>query len=151
MDKKMEEGVGVSKRIPPRRGGVVRRAFLSCRDFWTGVTVIPTFVVVLIGLVFFGFAMEAHILACMPEFSVFTGNGVCTPRVLNVSGIEYHSGHRFYSVLKDMGQPKALKFRGAHTKLCEESLRTKMSMATVYPYREGRILPSVSQETELTC
>ncbi|ETN18097.1 hypothetical protein PPTG_03803 [Phytophthora nicotianae INRA-310] len=133
MDKKMEEGVGVSKRIPPRRGGVVRRAFLSCRDFWTGVTVIPTFVVVLIGLVFFGFAMEAHILACMPEFSVFTGNGVCTPRVLNVSGIEYHSGHRFYSVLKDMGQPKALKFRGAHTKLCEESLRTKMKYGYCLP------------------
>ncbi|KAG6968053.1 hypothetical protein JG688_00005985 [Phytophthora aleatoria] len=133
MEKKLEEGGDVSKRTPPRRVGAVRRALLGCRDFWTGVTVIPTFVVVLVGLVFFGFAMEAHILACMPEFSVFNGHGVCTPRVLNVSGIEYHSGHRFYSVLKEMGQPKALKFRGDHTKLCKESQRTKMKYGYCLP------------------
>ncbi|KAG7385248.1 hypothetical protein PHYPSEUDO_001717 [Phytophthora pseudosyringae] len=136
MDKKLEQGVDVAKRAPPRRVGAVRRAFAGCTSFWTGVTVIPTFVVVLIGLVVFGFAMETHILACMPQVSVFQ-EGTCTPRALNVSDIEYHSGHRFYSVLKDLGTPIAPTFRGNHTKLCEESQRTKMKYSYCLPM-DGR-------------
>lgn len=133
MDKKLEEGVAVVKHAPPRRIGVVRRALLGCRDFWTGVTVIPTFMLVLIGLVVFGVTIETQLIAYMPEFSVFTEEGVCTPRVLNVSSIEYHSGHRFYSALKEMDPPTTLTFRGNHTKLCEEELRTKMKYSYCLP------------------
>ncbi|OWZ16366.1 hypothetical protein PHMEG_0009849 [Phytophthora megakarya] len=61
----------------------------------------------------------------------------CTPRVLNVSDIQYHSGHRFYSVLKERGTPTAPIFRGNHTKLCEESRRTKMKYGFCLPI-EGR-------------
>ncbi|POM74473.1 Hypothetical protein PHPALM_8560 [Phytophthora palmivora] len=141
MDKKLEEGDQVVKHAPPRRVGVVRRVFMACRDFWTGVTVIPTFVVVLAGLTLFGFAMETHILACMPEFSVFTQDGICMSRVLNVSAIEYHSGHRFYSVLKERGTPTPLTFRGNHTKLCEETQRTKMKYGYCLPINGRKDTP----------
>lgn len=105
MDKKHDAGdVEAAKQAPPRRGGCVRRGLLGCRDFWTGVTVIPTFVMVLIGLLVFGLVMESHILAYLPEVAVLNGieEEVCSPRVLNMSSIEYHSGHRYYAALKEM-------------------------------------------------
>ncbi|EGZ06110.1 hypothetical protein PHYSODRAFT_531945 [Phytophthora sojae] len=136
MDKKHDAGdVEAAKQAPPRRGGCVRRGLLGCRDFWTGVTVIPTFVMVLIGLLVFGLVMESHILAYLPEVAVLNGieEEVCSPRVLNMSSIEYHSGHRYYAALKEMDPPKPLTFRGKHTELCKEDKRAKMKYGYCLP------------------
>ncbi|KAF4027452.1 hypothetical protein GN244_ATG20931 [Phytophthora infestans] len=86
MEKNVEEGVEIDKHHPPRRVGVTR----GCRDFWTGVTVIPT-------------------------------------------NIEYHFGHRYYSALKEMDPPVAPTFRGKHTALCDEGVRTKAKYSYCLP------------------
>jgi hypothetical protein len=124
MNKKPEEGAAVVKHLAPHRIGAVSRLLLGCRDFWTGVTVIPTFVVVLLGLLVFGLVMETQIISCIPPKPVLLNEeDVCTARVRNASNIEYHSGHRFYSVLKDMDPPAAPTFRGKHTELCDEGIQ----------------------------
>ncbi|GMF11041.1 unnamed protein product [Phytophthora lilii] len=121
MDNKLEEGVEVTK---PHRIGVVRRVLLGCREFWTGMTVIPTFVLVLIGLMVFGLAMETRIISCMPEVAVLNEEEVCSPTVLNASTIKYHSGHRYYATLKEMDPPVAPTFRGKHAELCDAQVGT---------------------------
>ncbi|KAJ8578405.1 hypothetical protein ON010_g797 [Phytophthora cinnamomi] len=135
MDKKLEEGVDVTKNAPPRPVGCVGRFLLGCRDFWTGMTVIPTVVLVLIGLVVFGLTMESHIIACMrvPEVTILNKEEVCAPAVLNASSIEYHSGHRYYSALKEMDPPTAPTFRGNHTRLCDGNMRTKAQYSYCLP------------------
>ncbi|ETK76801.1 hypothetical protein L915_16862 [Phytophthora nicotianae] len=129
MAKKLEEGVEVVKCSSSRPISIMGRFVLGCRDFWTGVTVIPTFVVVLMGFLTFGFIMESHIISCIPEVAVLNDTKaaeLCIPRVLNASNIEYHSGHRFYSELKEMDPPIAPTFRRNHTVLCHKELRTEV-------------------------
>ncbi|KAG6608698.1 uncharacterized protein IUM83_14871 [Phytophthora cinnamomi] len=134
MDKKHDVDVEAAQKAPPRRVGCFRRALVGCRDFWTGVTVIPTFVMVLIGLLVFGLAMESHILAYLPNVAVLSEEKVCTPRAVNLSSIEYHSGHRYYSALKEMDPPTTpLTFRGNHTELCKEDKRVKMKYGYCLP------------------
>ncbi|GMF25783.1 unnamed protein product [Phytophthora fragariaefolia] len=133
MEKKHDQDVEDATKAPPRHVGCVRRALLGCRDFWTGVTVIPTFVVVLIGLLVFGLVMESHILAYLPDAAMLNEKHACSPRVLNISSIEYHSGHRYYSALKEMDPPAPLTFRGNHTELCREDKRAKMKYGYCLP------------------
>ncbi|KAG3096373.1 hypothetical protein PI124_g18627 [Phytophthora idaei] len=134
MEKEIEESVEVVKKHhPPHRVGVVRRFLLGCRDFWTGVTVIPTFVLVFLGLLVFGLVMETHIASCMPQVTVLHEGEVCAPQVLNGSDIEYHSGHRYYSALKEMDPPTAPTFRGKHTELCDVEARTKAKFSYCLP------------------
>ncbi|KAL3661201.1 hypothetical protein V7S43_013808 [Phytophthora oleae] len=40
----------------------------------------------------------------LPEVTIVKEEG-CSPRIRNTSDIEYHSGHRYYSALKDMDPP----------------------------------------------
>ncbi|KAL4093187.1 hypothetical protein PRIC1_012174 [Phytophthora ramorum] len=133
MDKKLEECGAVTKRSTPHRVGVLGRVLLGCREFWTGVTVIPTFVLVLIGLVVFGLVMETHIISCTPEITLLNEEEVCTPRVVNASTGEYHSGHRYYSALKEMDTPPAPTFRGKHTNLCNDHERLKAKFGYCLP------------------
>ncbi|KAG2775881.1 hypothetical protein PC129_g24397 [Phytophthora cactorum] len=142
--KKLEESVDVIKHAPPRPIGIMGRFLLGCRDFWTGVTVIPTFILVLMGLLMFGFIMETHIMSCVPEVAVLNDTKVakvCTPRVLNASTIEYHSGHRFYSELKEMDPRPAPTFRGNHTVLCHEEIRTQAKYGYCLPISGRKDVP----------
>ncbi|KAE9117433.1 hypothetical protein PF010_g8594 [Phytophthora fragariae] len=135
MAKKLEDGVEVTKNSPARPVGCVGRFLLGCKDFWTGMTVIPTFALVLIGLVVFGLVIESHIISCMhvPQTTVLKEEEVCTPAVLNASTIEYHSGHRYYSALKEMDPSTTPTFRGKHTTLCNESARAKAKYGYCLP------------------
>ncbi|EEY68952.1 uncharacterized protein PITG_05102 [Phytophthora infestans T30-4] len=77
--------------------------------------------------------METHIISCTPQVAVLNGEEVCSPHVLNVSNIEYHFGHRYYSALKEMDPPVAPTFRGKHTALCDEGVRTKAKYSYCLP------------------
>ncbi|RLN87603.1 hypothetical protein BBJ28_00015930 [Nothophytophthora sp. Chile5] len=48
-------------------------------------------------------------------------DSACTPAALNASNIDYHSDHRFYSMLKGISPLPPLIFRGEHTELCDEN------------------------------
>ncbi|GMF25790.1 unnamed protein product [Phytophthora fragariaefolia] len=133
MGKKLEEGVEVTKNSLPRPVGCAGGFLLCCREFWMGMTVIPTVALVLISLVVFGLVMESRIISCMPEATVLNEEKVCSPAVLNASTIEYHSGHRYYSALKEMDPPTAPTFRGKHTELCNEDVRTKVKYSYCLP------------------
>ncbi|KAG6608815.1 uncharacterized protein IUM83_14872 [Phytophthora cinnamomi] len=127
MDTKREEGVEVVKHASSHRFGLHIRILLRCRDFWTGVTVIPTFVLVLMVLMVFGLVMETRSIACVAEVPVLFKEETCSPKVADPNTIKYYSGHRYYSSLKEMDAPlPAPTFRGKHTELCEEDLRRKV-------------------------
>ncbi|POM74475.1 Hypothetical protein PHPALM_8562 [Phytophthora palmivora] len=87
-----------------------------------GLKEIPTIILLPIGLVVFGLLMETHIIAHIPETSLLKEDNNCTLNAVNAKSIEYHSGHRFYSELKELNPP-TLTFRGEHTALCEEGKR----------------------------
>ncbi|POM58880.1 Hypothetical protein PHPALM_36414 [Phytophthora palmivora] len=140
-DKKLEEGIEVIKNSSLRPVGFVGKFLLGCREFWTGVTVVPTFVVVVIGLLAFGFIMESHILTCTPEVVVLNETRTCSPRVLNASAIEYHSGHRFYSELKEMDPPNPPTFRGNHSVLCHDEVRNHVQYGYCLPISGRKDIP----------
>ncbi|KAL3661209.1 hypothetical protein V7S43_013816 [Phytophthora oleae] len=137
-DVKVEKSLEVIKVAPV---GVAGRFVLRCRHFWTGVTVIPTFVVVLLGLLMFGFIVESRIISCIPEVAVLNETAVCRPRVLNASNIQYHSGHRYYDQLKEM-EPIPPTFRNNnHTVLCHEELRTQVKYGYCLPISGRKDVP----------
>ncbi|EGZ06109.1 hypothetical protein PHYSODRAFT_246611 [Phytophthora sojae] len=119
MELKRDEGVEVVKQhASPHHLGFPLRIFLRCRDFWTGVTVIPTFVLVLFVLMTFG---------------LLEPSPTCSPKAVTPNTTEYHSGHRYYSALKEMDPLPAPTFRGEHTQLCEEDLRKQVKYSYCLP------------------
>ncbi|OWY96416.1 hypothetical protein PHMEG_00033317 [Phytophthora megakarya] len=49
----------------------------------------------------------------------------CSPKPQNASEIEFHSGHRFYSALKDKDTIPPPTFRGSHKVLCNEDVHAE--------------------------
>ncbi|KAG1704843.1 hypothetical protein DVH05_004872 [Phytophthora capsici] len=121
--------------------GVAGRFVLRCRHFWTGMTVVPTFLVVLLGLLMFGFFMESRIISYIPEVPVLNETGVCRPRVLNASNIQYHSGHRYYNQLKEMETTPPTFRNNNHTVLCHEELRTQVKYGYCLPISGRKDVP----------
>ncbi|KAG2861135.1 hypothetical protein PC113_g7452 [Phytophthora cactorum] len=126
METKCEGIAQVFKQVPSRRTGLLFRILQGLKE-------IPTIVLVPIGLVVFGLVMETRIIACMPERYLLSEDSVCSPRVVSAGAIEYHSGHRFYSALKEMDPPTVPTFRGEHTKLCQDKLRNSMKYSYCLP------------------
>ncbi|GMF11039.1 unnamed protein product [Phytophthora lilii] len=122
MDEKPDKTVEATEDAQPHRIGVVQRVWRGVKHLWTTATVIPTLLVVLTGLAVFVLTMEVQIISYTPEVVVNEGH-TCSPRVLDPKSIEYHSGHRFYSALKEMYRLPVPTFRGNHTVLCREDVR----------------------------
>ncbi|KAG7385246.1 hypothetical protein PHYPSEUDO_001715 [Phytophthora pseudosyringae] len=126
MTTECEEGVEATKQTPYQRVGFLSRILLALRET-------STIVLVPIGLVVFGLVMETYIFSRMPENYLLSEDNVCTPRVVSPGSIEYHSGHRFYSALKEMDPPPVPPFRGEHTKLCEAKRRHSIMYSYCLP------------------
>ncbi|GMF11042.1 unnamed protein product [Phytophthora lilii] len=131
MSKNCEECVEVTKDATPRRVSPFPRSIVGCKGFRTRAAVIPTFVLVLVGLVTFDLVMETKVewhtpeLAVLNEVSEVIEEGVCSPKVVDVSNVTYHSGHRYYYSLEQTETP-APRFRGDTTALCDEEKRNTM-------------------------
>uniref|UniRef100_A0AAV1TBJ2 Uncharacterized protein n=1 Tax=Peronospora matthiolae TaxID=2874970 RepID=A0AAV1TBJ2_9STRA len=98
-------------------------------------TFIPALVLLLVGLVVLGCVAETQLMVGAPlpvELNVSTGDW-CMPEVSNISEIEYHSGHRFYSALKDMSPLEAPTFRGSHRVLCGQEMQWKQDYTYCLP------------------
>ncbi|ETL30231.1 hypothetical protein F441_17220 [Phytophthora nicotianae CJ01A1] len=126
METKCGDVEQVLKQTPLRRSGLLFRILHGLKE-------IPIIVLVPIGLVVFGLVMEAHIIACMPERYLLSEDNVCLPKVVRAGSIEYHSGHRFYSILREMDPPAVPTFHGEHTKLCQDKLRYSMKYSYCLP------------------
>ncbi|KAG1686434.1 hypothetical protein DVH05_006636 [Phytophthora capsici] len=124
MAKRLEPGRDALKVGTPHHTGV--------KSFWTGITVTLSFILVFAGLLGF---MESQLIPSTPEVAVVNvieEEEVCSPRVRNASGIEYHSGHRYYSLLKDMDLPVPT-FRNTHKVLCDEDARAQAGFGYCLP------------------
>ncbi|KAL4093188.1 hypothetical protein PRIC1_012175 [Phytophthora ramorum] len=99
------------------------------KDLCPSSMVLPTLILVLIGLVVFDVIMESNIISRVPAAILSSNHEICSPKVLNASAIEYHSGHRYYDELKDMTVPVPV-FRDQHTTLCGKKTR----LAAKYNY-----------------
>ncbi|KAG1704844.1 hypothetical protein DVH05_004873 [Phytophthora capsici] len=51
------------------------------------------------------------------------GGNACSPKVLNANNIEYHSGHRYYAGLKEIGSLPPPQMTQQHAKLCSKKNR----------------------------
>ncbi|KAI9913863.1 hypothetical protein PsorP6_005545 [Peronosclerospora sorghi] len=141
LDTTLEESVPMIQSAPRPPDHAVVRVLRTCRDFWTGSTTIPTFVVVLLAFTLLGFAIKTRQLESLPTVSVLPKEEVCRPRVVNVADINYPSGHRFYTMLKDMDPPLPLTFRGNHRILCQEKWRRKMNYKYCLPMTPRKDTP----------
>ncbi|KAF4031811.1 hypothetical protein GN244_ATG16325 [Phytophthora infestans] len=88
--------------------------------FCTLLTVIPTFALLLTGLVVFDVVMETDIVSHSPTSMLLNYQGICVAVTVNASTVEYHSNDRYYSELKDMGRLPEPVFRSDHTSLCSD-------------------------------
>uniref|UniRef100_A0AAV1TBU9 Uncharacterized protein n=1 Tax=Peronospora matthiolae TaxID=2874970 RepID=A0AAV1TBU9_9STRA len=62
-----------------------------------------------------------------------TQESTCSPSVVNVSAIEYHSGHRYYPLLQDATPLASPRFQDEHTVLCNESRRHDLKYSYCLP------------------
>uniref|UniRef100_M4BGY1 Uncharacterized protein n=1 Tax=Hyaloperonospora arabidopsidis (strain Emoy2) TaxID=559515 RepID=M4BGY1_HYAAE len=110
------------------------------QHFRTKRMLLPAFVLLLVGIVVLGCVTKTQLMVGVPlpvELKIFTEDW-CMPNVSNISEIEYHSGHRFYSALKEMGSLEAPTFRGPHRVLCEQEGQKKLDYAYCLPI-SGRL------------
>ncbi|KAI9919954.1 hypothetical protein PsorP6_016013 [Peronosclerospora sorghi] len=75
------------------------------------------------GVVAYDVAMQTTMLSHIFKVHTLVGGSTCSPSIVNVSGIEYHSSHRYYSMLKALHPRTAPVFREKHTLLCDDSRR----------------------------
>ncbi|KAE9346854.1 hypothetical protein PF008_g8078 [Phytophthora fragariae] len=128
---KYEEGINTVKHGSTRNFWETWRFSLGCKS---RIPVIPAFVLVLLGLVVSGLIMEAQIVSRAPETTGILSDtkDVCSPSVIHVNITEYHSGHRFYSAMKENPVPAPI-FRGNHSWLCEDQWRAEMRFGYCLP------------------
>ena len=110
------------------------------RYFRTKAICIPALMLLLVGIVVLGCVTKTQLIVGAPlpvELSVSTQDW-CMPNVSNISEIEYHSGHRFYSALKDMSPLEAPIFRGRHRVLCKRGARKRLEYRYCLPI-SGRL------------
>ncbi|KAG7385254.1 hypothetical protein PHYPSEUDO_001723 [Phytophthora pseudosyringae] len=98
---------------------------------------------VLAGVVACDVAMETNIVSSswdpvLPSKYTNSGNDdvrepTCSPSSVNLSNIEYHSDHRYYSILNDMTPLPPPVFRGDHTVLCNDSYGKDLSYEYCLP------------------
>ncbi|KAG1695261.1 hypothetical protein DVH05_020641 [Phytophthora capsici] len=111
------------------------------KSIWTGITVGLIFILILAGLLIF---MESQLISFTPVRAVVNvieeEEEICSPRIRNASIIEYHSGHRYYSLLKAM-DPPVPTFRKAHTVLCDEDARAHTGFSYCLPITARKDTP----------
>ncbi|ETI36562.1 hypothetical protein F441_17215 [Phytophthora nicotianae CJ01A1] len=115
MDKKLEDEDDDKKA---HRVKVQWRLVRMFKDLKTGATATPVVVLVVIGLLVF---MET-LINYRPTVSTMRGHA-CSPAVLDANNIEYHSDHRYYSGLRDIGAVPPPQMTGDHAKLCSKMSR----------------------------
>ncbi|KAG7385250.1 hypothetical protein PHYPSEUDO_001719 [Phytophthora pseudosyringae] len=115
MDKKLEDGVDGDKDGKAKTQWSIARVF---KDRTAGATASPVLVLVAVGLLVF---METCV-NYIPQVSTRGGNA-CSPKVLDATNIAYHSGHRYYAALRDIGALPPPQMTEEHAKLCSKTNR----------------------------
>ncbi|GMF20847.1 unnamed protein product [Phytophthora lilii] len=90
----------------------------------TLLALIPTFAVLLTGLVILDVVLETDIVSHSPASILLNYQGICVPKIVNASAVDYHSNHTYYDELRDMGHVPEPVFRDEHTGLCSEWSRS---------------------------
>uniref|UniRef100_M4BGY0 RxLR effector candidate protein n=1 Tax=Hyaloperonospora arabidopsidis (strain Emoy2) TaxID=559515 RepID=M4BGY0_HYAAE len=96
------------------------------------------------GVVAFDVVMETNIVSSRFESlqlhtnntSVYNGStegSTCSPSVVNVSAIEYHSGHRYYPLLQNATPLAPPRFQDEHAFLCNESRQHDLKYSYCLP------------------
>lgn len=132
VDKAQETEGLVKSNVPAKSPHAVHRR----KCFRASVTMMPLCVLMLIGLVVSGVVLEINIISVNPIGSTShaaPGPGVCSPTLVNAKKIEYHSGHRYYSMLKDISPLPPPSFHKGHRELCKKSTRYKRKYGYCLP------------------
>lgn len=112
MDKKLEDGVAGDKDSKPHRANVLRNIVQMQKP------PPPVLALVVLGLL----VLVETRMNCTSQVYKF-GEKTCNPRVLDANSIEYHSGHKYYTGLKDIGALPPPDLREKHAKLCNKKSR----------------------------
>ncbi|KAE9293146.1 hypothetical protein PF008_g24879 [Phytophthora fragariae] len=118
--------------VPPKHGQKTKG--VAC----TGVFMLAFTTLMLIVVVGIDIALETNILVTKAVLnpailSVSEEEFSCSPMTVNLSNIEYHSRHRYYSIMKELDPPSPPLFRDNHTVLCNESLRSDLGYGYCLP------------------
>ncbi|KAG6608760.1 uncharacterized protein IUM83_14886 [Phytophthora cinnamomi] len=103
-----------------RPGGAPKSIGRRRKYLCTLLTFIPALALVLIGLVVFDIILETDLVARSPASILLNYRGVCAPKTVNASTVEYHSDHRYYTELKSMDRIPGPVFNDYLTGLCSE-------------------------------
>ncbi|KAF4031825.1 hypothetical protein GN244_ATG16340 [Phytophthora infestans] len=115
MDKKLEDEV---KGKQTRRVNAQWRLARVFNDLKTSATATPVLVLVVIGLLVFVQTLVNY----TPSVSTLRGHA-CSPAVLDANSIQYHSDHRYYAGLRDIGAVPPPQMTSEHYKLCSKMSR----------------------------
>lgn len=119
---------------------------MKSKKNFRGSMVLVVVTLLLAGVVACDLSMETNILSSrsetlLPSINNSSSNdnndsveeSTCSPIMVNVSDIEYHSDHRYYSILKDMTLLPLPVFRDEHTVLCNDSGRNDLEYGYCLP------------------
>ncbi|ETP34507.1 hypothetical protein F442_17191 [Phytophthora nicotianae P10297] len=79
-----------------------------------------------VGLLTCGFIIESYILSQTPLTFLFGDNrSSCSPDVVGLTSVRYHSDHEYYNKLRAVTPLKPPVFYGEHTALCKSRIHLK--------------------------
>ncbi|GMF11036.1 unnamed protein product [Phytophthora lilii] len=84
-----------------------------------------TLALLVVGMMTCGFAIETNILARGPASFMFGDKSPCSPSVLSLSNIKYHSDHEYYTKLREIAPLPPPVFEGDHASLCTNRIHLK--------------------------
>ncbi|POM74474.1 Hypothetical protein PHPALM_8561 [Phytophthora palmivora] len=132
MATRLKQNVDTVMVDAPHRIGIQWVFPLGYKSSWKRITLTTSIILVLTGLLVFGLATEMQLMSSVSEVTIVKEE-VCSPKTRNASEVEYHSGHRFYSSLKDMDPASPPIFRNTHTVLCNEDVRAQAGFKYCLP------------------
>ncbi|KAG2798670.1 hypothetical protein PC129_g20983 [Phytophthora cactorum] len=104
-----------------------------------------------VGLLTCGFIIEAYILSQTPVTFLFGGNlSSCSPGVVDLRSVKYHSDHEYYNKLRALTPLKPPVFHGEHAPLCKNRINLKQkhrSFSKCLPI-SGRKDPIICSEAD---
>ncbi|KAG6608762.1 uncharacterized protein IUM83_14884 [Phytophthora cinnamomi] len=130
---KLEEVQGQPQRIRPFKHDYNPKG--ACKWIFT-LVFMTLLLVVVVGV---DIALERSILITNfihdSATDSFRDEFTCSPTTVNVSSIDYHSHHRYYSIMNELSPSSPPVFRGNHTVLCNDSdsLRSDLSYGYCLP------------------
>ncbi|KAL4146684.1 hypothetical protein PRNP1_012548 [Phytophthora ramorum] len=105
-----------------------------------------TLALLVVGLLACGFTIEIRILSRNPVSLLFGDNSRCSPSVVNLSNVMYHSDHEYYIKLKNATPLHPPVFQGDHTALCQNRIHLKRQQRTF-----SKCLPISGRKDPIFC